>query len=168
MGTPISARHGSRKPMLQTSVNKQMAPQHYHFTTLQLLLCSCSKHFLAYCMKKMWLPWLCKILHFMHYPFIKCFWGGGREEHFYFQFTSCRTQHFPWIPVGFCLLFASFLVVIALSLFMGSWEMESCYADIKGRNCMLVNMRARGISDGIRNHKIPADVSVPGGRGSSC
>lgn len=38
--------------MLQTSGNKQMAPQHYHFTTLQLLLCSCSKHFLAYCMKK--------------------------------------------------------------------------------------------------------------------
>lgn len=38
----------------------------------------------------------------------------------------------------------------------------------RGCNCMLVNMRAREISDGIRNHKIPADVSVPGGSGASC
>lgn len=50
--THVYVRHCSRKPVLQTSVNKQMAPQHYHFTTLQLLLCSCSKHFLACCMKK--------------------------------------------------------------------------------------------------------------------
>lgn len=48
----IYVRCCSRKPVLQTSVNKQMAPQHCNFTTLQLLLCSCSKHFLAYYMKK--------------------------------------------------------------------------------------------------------------------
>lgn len=38
----------------------------------------------------------------------------------------------------------------------------------RGCDCMLVNTRAKGISDGIRNHKISADVSVPGGSGSSC
>lgn len=34
--------------------------------------------------------------------------------------------------MGFCFLFASFLIVIALSLFVGNREMEGCYADIKG------------------------------------
>lgn len=38
----------------------------------------------------------------------------------------------------------------------------------RGCDRMLVNMRARGISDGIRNHEIAADGSVPGGTGSGC
>lgn len=51
-------------------------------------------------------------------------------------------------------------IAIALSLFVGKREMEGCYADIEGCVCMLVNMRARGISDGIRNHKISADTRM--------
>lgn len=34
--------------------------------------------------------------------------------------------------MDFCFLFASLQIVIALSLFAGNWEMEGCYADIKG------------------------------------
>lgn len=71
-----------------------------------------------------------------------------------------QDSDFPLHPSRLVPLLASLQIAIALSLFVGKQEMERCYADIKGCVCMLVNMRARGISDGIRNHKISADMRM--------
>lgn len=75
----VSGSCRSRKPVLQAAGSKQMAPQHSHFTALQLLLGSHSKHFPVYHMREGGQGGLAKSPHFLLYLFIGCFLGVGKS-----------------------------------------------------------------------------------------
>lgn len=156
-------RRCSRKPMLQTSVNKQMAPQHCNFTTLQLLLCSCGKHFLAYYMKKGGYRGFAKLYISYLICLLNTFGVEGGKSISIFDLHPAGHRSFPgsqWVFAS-CLPLSR-LLELCHSL-QGTRRWKAVMQTSRGCNCTLVNMRERGISDGIRNHKISADVSVSGG-----
>lgn len=92
---------------------------------------------------------------------------SGWKERTAFLFLICILQDtdFSLDPSGFLPLPRPLQLHHSL---WGSGRWKAVTQTSRGCDCMLVNMRARGISGGIRNHNIAADVSVPGGSGSSC
>lgn len=126
----VSGTWRSTKPVLQAAGSKQMAPQHSHFTTLQLLLGSRSKHFPVYHMREGGQGGLAKLYISSFLCLLDVFLGEGRA--FLVLIYILQDSDFALGPSGLQLLFASLQIVIALWFLVGNREMEGCYADIKG------------------------------------
>lgn len=144
-----------------------MAPRHQHFTALQLLLRSCSTHLLAYCLKKGGHRGSAKRYVSCIFCLSSTFGVEGGNSIFSFDLHPAGRRFFPgsqWVFAS-CLPLPR-LLELCHSLW-GSGRWKAVMQTSRGCDCLLVNMRARGISGGISNHNTAADVSVPGGSGSS-